>query len=59
MVAPTEIVRTLHDKLGFNCVFAQNVFAQTNIVGTGVPDGPLQRQSNFYKQMLDCAYTKP
>ena len=47
------------DKLGFIGMFAQNVFAQTNIVGTGVPDGPLQRQSNFYKQMLDCPYTKP
>ena len=59
MVAPTEFVRTLYAKLGFSGELALIFLIQCNFVGTGVPDGPFQRQSNFYKQMLDFIYAKP
>ena len=47
-------------KLGFIGAFRKTKYTNCcNIVGTGVLDGPFQRQSNFYKQMLDFIYAKP
>ena len=47
------------NKLGFIGVFVQTNSNQSNLVGTGVPDGPFQKKSNFYTRTLDFACAKP